>query len=406
MFGHKTRLTFSKVTREKAQSSQEASDLHEKTLFNEEALALVLNTVKNDKTFASYDEWVRAGHAIYGACDGAEWGRDLWLKWCEQVPQTPGKPELFWDTIHPDNVRSSGGYWLQILEQRNLYDVVDEISLIQATMKFEPVPVVERPDGEQQKQKKDFILAPKTFVLRDTTLIEPRQWLYARHYVRKFVSTTFAPGGVGKSSLSLVECIAMASGRDLLGYELKEPLKVWYWNGEDPYDELERRIAAICKHYGISDDDLGGRLFVDSGRDIEIKIAVHEHKNFKIAAPVRDGVIKALKDNQIDVMVLDPFVSTHSVTENDNNAIDAVAKTWAAVADAANVAVELSHHTRKTNGEAITVEDGRGASSLLAAARVARVLNRMTQSEADAVDVDKPFAYFRTDSGKSNMAPP
>src|SRR6516165_4352950 len=106
---------------------------------------------------------------------------------------------------------------------------------------------------EQPKQhdgsKAPFILRPiKKF---DTAGIPPREFLFGRHYQRRTVSGTVAPGGTGKSSLVMVEAIAMATGRDLLGEGAKEPLRVWYHNGEDNMLELQRRVGAICQHYNI-----------------------------------------------------------------------------------------------------------------------------------------------------------
>ena len=40
------------------------------------------------------------------------------------------------------------------------------------------------------------------FRWRDPKTIPPREWVYGWHYVRRFLSTTVAPGGVGKSSLT------------------------------------------------------------------------------------------------------------------------------------------------------------------------------------------------------------
>jgi AAA domain len=67
------------------------------------------------------------------------------------------------------------------------------------------------PQGEPPR-----VITPTRFVWRDPSLIPRRQWLYGKHYIRKFVSATFAPGGLGKTSLVLVEAVAMASGRALL----------------------------------------------------------------------------------------------------------------------------------------------------------------------------------------------
>ena len=55
-------------------------------------------------------------------------------------------------------------------------------------------------------------------------------------------------------------------------------LRVWYWNGKDPRDETERRIAAICKHFRIAAVEIEGWLFVDSGRNLEIIIPSKRQK--------------------------------------------------------------------------------------------------------------------------------
>src|SRR3954471_19131190 len=97
-------------------------------------------------------------------------------------------------------------------------------------------------------------------------MIPRREWLYGKEFIRRYVTTTVAPGGVGKSSHAIVEALAMASGRNLIGDEPVGKLRVWIWNGEDPEDELQRRIVAAMLHYGITPGDIEGRLFVDSGR--------------------------------------------------------------------------------------------------------------------------------------------
>jgi hypothetical protein len=265
----------------------------------------------------------------------------------------------------------------------------------------------ERPSDPAQ----GIAITATPFVLMDPSTIPTRKWLYGRHYVRRFVSTTVAPGGLGKSSLGIVEALAMVTAHDLLTVKVREPLRVWLWNGEDPKDELDRRIAAACLHYGISVDDIGGRLFVDSGRDLPIRIVeMAAGQRTIVAVPTVEGVEQAIRDNQIDLLVIDPFVASHGVPENDNGAIDRVAKTWAGIAERCNCAIELVHHVRKSTAgsEGYTVEDARGGSSLIGAVRSARVLNGMSKEEAEraGVEPEKRRLHFRVDDGKANMAPP
>jgi AAA domain len=245
------------------------------------------------------------------------------------------------------------------------------------------------------------------FEWKDPANLPQRQFLYGRHIFRKYLSALVAPGGVGKTSLVVADAVAMASGRNLIGADPVRRLRIWLWNGEDPRDELERRIAATCHHYGLTKEDIGDRLFLDSGRDMEIILATQGRGGPEVAKPVEEGLINALRAARVDILIVDPFVSAHRVSENDNMAIDLVAKTFGGIAERADCAVELVHHVRKTNGAEITVEDGRGASALIAAARSVRVLNPMSKDEAtnSGVEVERRRFFFRSDIGKANLAP-
>lgn len=244
----------------------------------------------------------------------------------------------------------------------------------------------------------------------DAAKIPPRDLLYGKHIFRKFLSVTVSPGGLGKSSNAIVESLAMVTGRTLIGEAPKGKLKVWYWNGEDPEEELQRRIAAACLHYGITREDIEAALFVDSGRDTEIVVAREDRNGLQIAVPVVEALIATIRANGIDVFIVDPFVASHAVSENDNIKIEAVVRQWMRVADEAGCAVELIHHVRKPSGGAsqeTTVDDARGAGALLAKARSARVLNGMSVIEADEVGIERKdrWAFFRVDNGKANLMP-
>jgi hypothetical protein len=253
---------------------------------------------------------------------------------------------------------------------------------------------------------KPVTIAATPYVWKPASAIPRREWLYGTHLIRKFASATIAPGGVGKSSVILTDAIAMATGRDLIGIKPSQRCRVWCWNGEDPTDEMDRRIAAICMQYEIKQEELEGWLFTDSGRDQEIIIASQTRDGAMIAQPVAAALIETIRANAIDVLSIDPFISSHRVTENDNNAIDLVAKEWARIADITNCAIDLSHHTRKTNGAEATVEDGRGAGALIAAVRSARVLNVMSKQEAEKAGIVGHRSYFKMENGKANLAPP
>lgn len=263
----------------------------------------------------------------------------------------------------------------------------------------------EQQQTEPEHPGPDLPVTATPFKWIDPRILPRREFVYGTHLIRKYVSVTVSPGGIGKTSLTIAEALAMVTGKPLLGEKPPRKLNVWLFNAEDPRDEMDRRIMAAAMHHKIKPDQLEG-LFLDSGREQEIVVARDDKKGVIIQEPIVDAVIDQIVRNKIDVMVIDPFVSTHAVSENDNGAIDRVAKLWGYIADVTNCAIEVVHHVRKSEGRDVTVEDARGAVSLLAAARSARVLNRMTDEQANAAGLSQRerFSYFSVTRGKANLA--
>jgi RecA-family ATPase len=212
---------------------------------------------------------------------------------------------------------------------------------------------------------------------RDPSEIPPRQSLYEGHYIRRAIGATVGAGGRAKTTMGIYEATSMAVGRDLATREALPAgeLRIWVCNGEEDQDELDRRVAAVCQHYGVSKADLGGRLFVQSVRDNPLRIATLVSNRPVIDTAVMQYVEQFIRQHAIDVFMLDPLVSFHGVVENDNGQMDVVIKEgFGAIANRTNSAGELFHHPGKAKpGQAdTTVEDGRGASSILWAVRSAR----------------------------------
>ena len=248
------------------------------------------------------------------------------------------------------------------------------------------------------------------FAWRDPHLIPERPWVFGRWLLRGTVTAVVAPGGVGKSSLMATMILSLTTGQPLLGVQVwGEAKRTWYWNLEDDRDELERQLQAAALLHRVARDDCGDRLFLDSGLEgAELCIAEDSPAGCRIRTPVVEALATELVDRKIDVLIVDPFVSSHSIGENDNGAVDAVVKQWAKLAKRANCAIVLVHHTRKLSGQKVTAEAARGAVALTAAARVTLVLNRMDEQEGSRLgidDDDERRRLFTVQDDKHNRAP-
>ena len=264
---------------------------------------------------------------------------------------------------------------------------------------------VSRLSRPQSLKRKGITATP--FKWMDLSKTEPRDWLYGDILLRKFISMTVAPGGVGKSSLVAVETLAQVTGRNLLGEDPAGALRVWLWNLEDPYEETQKKILAAAKHYGIAESDIGDRLFVDSGRDQRLVVADDGAQRADDRAAGDLGFGRADTGcGKIDVVVIDPFVSCHEVPENDNRRRTWWSRNgggWPSLGTARCIwsttpARPAARRWSRTAREAPKPRPMRR--------RMVRVVNRMTDTDGKAYGIMDTWRYFNTFNDKANMAPP
>jgi hypothetical protein len=247
---------------------------------------------------------------------------------------------------------------------------------------------------------------------RDPATIPRREFLYGKHYIRRNIGASIGAGGRLKTSYALFEALEMAAARNLTTGEALPggPLRVLVLNAEEDQDELDRRVAAVCLRYDITEADLGGRLFVKSVRDEPLRLATLRREGPVLNGPMLQALTNLIEDIRADVFMLDPFISFHAVNENLNPDMDLVIKQGlGAIASKTNSAGEIFHHPGKPKpGQAeTTVEDARGASAIIWAVRSARVFNFMTPDEAAKLGIpeDDRRRHIRIANGKANMGP-
>ena len=131
---------------------------------------------------------------------------------------------------------------------------------------------------------------------------------------------------------------------------------------------------------------------------------------FELHEAIVNLIRETIRIHDIDVVIFDPFISIHRVTENDTGGIDMVAKCLAKIGIEMRCAIGIAHHARKPMSGAIgevTIADSRGAIALIDAARIGRTLNFMSEEEATKCGgaARRAPLYVRIDDGKANLAP-
>jgi hypothetical protein len=254
----------------------------------------------------------------------------------------------------------------------------------------------------------DFHATP--FMWPDPAAIPARRWLFGYWLLRGEVTAVVAPGGVGKSTFTSAVALSLASGRDFLDKALPEgACTAWLWNLEDDRDEMDRQVTAAAILHGIGPDECGSRLYVDSGLDQRLCTAIEDGAGFRLIEPVYEQLKAELEQRQIDVLIVDPFVSSHEIPENDNSKIDKVGKRWKRLASETKTSIVLVHHTKKMAGREVKAEDSRGAVALINTARSTLVLNPMSSDEAERFGISdraEQRRLVRVDDDKPNRAPP
>ena len=220
------------------------------------------------------------------------------------------------------------------------------------------------------------------------------------------MSSLIGEGGTGKTALRYAQYLSLAIGRSLLGDHVYVRSRVLIISLEDDADELRRRIAAVLLHYGIAREELDGWLFLAALRRGD-KLMVLDKGGRPVAGALAAKLERVIVEQRIDLVALDPFIKTHSVGENDNNAIDAVVDALTDLAVEHDIAIDAPHHMGKGPADPGNANRGRGASSMKDAARLVHTLTPMSRKEAEALGVDEcdRRRLIRMDSGKVNITP-
>ena len=255
--------------------------------------------------------------------------------------------------------------------------------------------------------------------LNNSAGYKARDWLIENHIMRGYLTALVAPGGVGKSTYNLSMAIGLASGKDPLrlhphgpAWQIFEKQRVLIANNEDDVDELWRRVRGVCLLHGITADLLEDNLHLFSGYGQPLVINQPGLRDVVIPGEGFAALRDKIEELDIDVVFLDPFISTYDGQENDNGTIDQILTLYKRLARDTGCAIHLTHHTPKAGGDperyAGDADSSRGASAFKDSVRVFITLAKMSKETAETFNIDPEERprLFRMDNGKLNYGPP
>lgn len=350
----------------------------------------------------TYDTWVRTGHAIKAAFDDQAEALQAWHAFsakCEHK-YDPEQTAAKFDTFHPERI---GAGTLYKLAKDHGWSPPIEL----------PEDVFESVVSSQGDDPVDRSIGGSLIVdIRDVAAkaIPARQWLLGHHLMRGQVTTLIAPGGVGKSTLSILWALSLTTHKNLLNTTPHEHIPVWVINNEDDTYELARRYHAALTHYDI--DSTHAKPFYATGNinDRPFKIARRIDNTLQPTDQFKE-LYSTIKRYHIGAVIIDPLVSIHDANENDNTEMEYILSLLRTIARKTNCAIVIVHHSNKPQGGQSAGFTGnqntaRGASAITNASRIALTLYDMSEQDAKHYRIHEHDRnrYLRLDDAKANLS--
>ncbi|MCO5089875.1 AAA family ATPase [Bosea sp. (in: a-proteobacteria)] len=260
-----------------------------------------------------------------------------------------------------------------------------------------------------------------------TGLISPagilvREWLLDPLLPFGDATQCIGEPGIGKSSLMLLFALVVATGREdilrgknatgqpISPVRLHRPGPVLIYNAEDRLAEMERRLAAAQRHFGVTDADMKHDIILWSGVD-------NEHLTLMCRPDGRSDLKRApgfarleavIRKHGVVMVALDPQRSLTGGVENSTEDAEALFQALARLASETKTSIVVVHHPNKTTREnAGDMMAGSGSSAAAGKVRSSFTAtnvrpDRRRDDEKDW-NLDGPNArLIRIDHGKLN----
>jgi RecA-family ATPase len=216
--------------------------------------------------------------------------------------------------------------------------------------------------------------------------LKKREFVIQDYLKKGNMTLVVGPAGVAKTTFLCSTAMSYTGGFDLFGKKVFETGNALLLVAEEDYNEMDLRLQATEKVLGKSDTNN------------KIHVIGYDH-NFKMVHFNKDGTSNKLKlfdhletyikKHKIGFIGMDPLISYQSgnFDENSNPQMDDFCKNYLiTLAKDHNASVMVNHHTNKISqmddsgsSSDLAMHAGRGASSLVAAARIVIGLSGMSK---------------------------
>lgn len=307
-------------------------------------------------------------------------------------------------------------------------DKLTEREIARGWVNAEPEPPRSEPDHEKflevlnDKPDAEFQVPAGLRIVSerlDPAAIPVRQWVVHPRLPLGDVAQCVGEPAVSKSTLALRDALAVASGDETIlrgkdqhgnpispeRLHLTGPVIVY--NAEDRLQEMERRLLAAQRHFGIERTKYPVVLW--SGVD-GVKLTIVHQSGERAAlkrAPGADLLEQAIRKLRAVFVVLDTQISLKAGgVENSNDDQDVLLQELAIMAARTHCAITVVHHTSKqTRNNRGDMAAGRGGFAAVGKVRSAFTLVKVTGADDEkGWGVTEEDGYIRLDYAKISHA--